>query len=836
MKKLSKLLALATGLATLFFAGCSDISDGSTGTMSNGVTDKTSNEKQYNVSFVAADGSELALNQVGINSNTVSRTIVADAVDISTGVKFYIWGKDEINTTTNPVNPKEVTFVADSGSTTTGTVVLDYTASKYFFVLAAVPSAKAPASLTISNIEAAAIYRGYANVDLRNGDAIKFFISSDGLEGGGAFKLKIVHDGSWSAEHLVKVGDENKYTITAGLYDRATGTAISNPNVETVTNTDFTGSGHQWDADDITPGTYNFVINFAGPNSKNYEYSDVIIILPNQTVEQDVEVPDVIEYAPLSPVGFKAAYIAPTVATTDSYNVLLQWTDKSKNERYFEIEYVDVSAQSTTYVNEAMQSAFAEWRTVEANTAATGYADKKSAADSAWDKAITGLTAKVKTLDYAFYGNSDQNWVAGSLQRNNQNILVRLDLGKRYIFRIAAKNDAGASDNYSYATYGDDLEWITYDNDYTAATYNASKFATKKASGGTAAVYLDPPFAYTTSGGIPSSVPSNVDTFYESTDSAHSTAIARTNLEDGKSYTYVVTPASGATYDDATSLTANLYRLTYHLNSGTYKTSDSASTSADIVEYKCQGDIDLKCPFNPPTGTVYDQLVNSDGKRWTAWKQGSISGANYGAATTIAEGTSAVNFTYYDPGDYTGYANLDLFASYNLSNAAVVAYNDSEYDFKDGADTYASTPLTTAQADTTKIYYKRSGDSEPYTYTAISDISTETETTVYTKTDGTPAISITTASGVTKKTNHYYTVVSSTAKVTFKYQGSVDYSSLKAVVKRGSSVVGAGNFSTSKTFDFETKSLPLGTYTVMVYGEYKGHTYQYSITLVLEDA
>ena len=49
MKKLSKLLALVAGFATLFFIGCSDLND--QGTVSNEITDKTSNAKEYTISF-----------------------------------------------------------------------------------------------------------------------------------------------------------------------------------------------------------------------------------------------------------------------------------------------------------------------------------------------------------------------------------------------------------------------------------------------------------------------------------------------------------------------------------------------------------------------------------------------------------------------------------------------------------------------------------------------------------------------------------------------------------------------------------------------------------------
>ena len=784
MKKLSKLLALATSLIVLAFTGCSDLNDN--GSVANGVTDNTANEKKYNVSFAAAaTGEAYALDSLGISSNTVSRTIVSDSINISTGISFFIWGTDEINPTTNVINPKKVTFVADTDSTTTGTVILDYAASKYYFVLAAVKDADVPGSLTPDNLKNKAVYIGYANVDLRNGDSIKFYISSDGLEGGGGFDLTLKADAAWSAEHLALVGDDAEYTITAGLYDRITDEAISGVDVDDVTNASFVGSGHEYEGTNVTPGAYNFTIKFT-KGGNTYEYSDIIIILPNQTVTKTIEVPDIIESAPTPPQAFKVAYIEPKDKLLDEYNLLFEWTDKSNNEKSFQIEYVDVSAQSSSYVNEDMQTAFENWQSVEDDSTKSNYTNYKSAAATAWNTAITGLTAKVIKIGKEFYGNSDEGWVAGSLQKNNTHIVMRLALGKRYIFRITAINDANANDNiedYAYATYGTDLTWNDTDA-YNAANYSASKFATTKATVATPATYGT---AVTYEGGDDRSVFEDGKSYYTSND-GEGTLIDPSTAAAGTYYP-LVTPAVVSGYADATSLTANLYRLVYHLNAGTYYTAADSQTSDDIVEYKSQGEIDLKCPSNPiktGTGAVYPQLSSSLGKRWTAWKSGSIAGTNYGTAVTVSE--DGVNFTYYDPGDYTGYTNLDLFASYNLSNAAVVAYNDADYDLVDNG-------------------------------TTLDDA----------------IVSVTTTTGVEQVTIHSYKVSSAISNVAFKYNGDIPYTSMKAVIKRGNTVIATDTFTTSKTYTLATKSLPLGTYIVTVYAEYKGRTYSYPITLVIED-
>ena len=855
MKKLSKLLALVASLATFVFMGCSDLNE--TGSVANGVNDTTSNAKEYSISFAATDGTTLPLSSLGINSNSVSnRTIVADAIDLTgTGIYFYVWGKNEVSGAT--IDPTAVTFVKNVGSTTTGTVVLDFPASKYYFVLAATQTA-VTGNQTSAYTEKA-VYIGYANVDLRNSDEIKFYISSNGLTGTGGFSLTLKADISWKDDDKAKVTDSTAYTITAAPYDRSTGLILDESYKHDVTNADFFGSGDVFSLSGVAPGSYTFTVNFRDiAEGIDYEYSDILIILPNQTVTKTIEVPDVIESSPDAPTLLKVAYITPTNANLDEYNAVLEWEDMSKNEKYFEIKFYDVTSQNATKVSTDMQTAFEALATAEqayvdalkANpvvetdvTAAKGaYEDARDAAETKWSTAINGVNANlVYTYGKEFYGNTDEGWVAGSLQRNNEHVVIRLTLGKRYLFSIAAVNDAGTS-KYTYATYSTDIEW-TDDDPFNAATdpYEGNAYSTKKAK---AASVL----GFTTSATFASTdVPDGVTTVYASSTDATNDAnpiTDLTGLSDATTYYY----NSPAGYEDATSLTANLYRLVYHLYTGTYVSAAGTSTTDDIVEYLAQGDIDLKCPKNPiVTGSsaVYPQLYNLAGKRWTSWKQSGISGTDYGTKTTVSE--SGVNFTYYDPGDYTGYANLDLYASYSLTDASVVAYNDSDYDL---VDIEAGTVQWTAvrvQTDTTApgsdTYYA----SEDEEAEAISDWSGYSAgNTVYTKatiTTATPIISIDAVNGVDKTTNKYYTVSSKLSAISFTYNGTLygsgvsnGYSSLKAIVTRSGATVASGLFNASKKFSLTVNTLPLGVYTVTVIAEYQGNQYTYPILISVEDS
>lgn len=90
--------------------------------------------------------------------------------------------------------------------------------------------------------------------------------------------------------------------------------------------------------------------------------------------------------------------------------------------------------------------------------------------------------------------------------------------------------------------------------------------------------------------------------------------------------------------------------------------------------------------------------------------------------------------------------------------------------------------------------------------------------------------------GVEKNTAQHYSISSRVETILFRYKGEISYSPLSFVFKRAGTVIKSGSFS-SKTFcEVDIKGIPLGTYSITFYGDYKGYTYSYPITLVIEDA
>jgi len=663
MKKLSKLLALAAGLATIVFASCSDLD--ASGTAAANVNDKTANVRDYSVSFVSANGERLNLSSLGLVSDDVGRTIYdkTSATDKSLdNFKFYLWGTNEVTNAT--ITPSEVTFTLAAGDTSksTGSVALDLGAAKYKLVLAAVKGGTT--ETTADGIKGKATYVGYANVDTRTTSAIKFVISSDGLTGESTVSLTVKYDGldsadgSWAQDDVnaVKNGTYGTYTITAGIYNRATNAVVGAE--APIEASDFFGSGAAYSAT-VQAGTYNFVVKFANEGtSKTYEYSDTIIVLANNDFSDTVEVPDVIEKAPEAPASFKVGYIAPASVNDGEYNAVLTWEDTPKNEKYYLIDVWDIP---TTESNKA---------TAVPSAAITN--------KTAWAAAINGL-ANTNQTKYSneFYGKVDQGWVSGSLLKNNTSVVLKLSLGHRYIMRIAGINDAvtDLTANYAYATYDLDEVYTSADAAYDTGTS-----------------YAPAPFY-----------------------------LADQDLTDTSKTGY----KKNTTVSNCANLyrlTYHLYGGTLALDSTI--TGLKADVVAYLTQDAATGVV-IHSPYKnyAATTATYPSLIKN-GNRWTSWTIGQVDGTKYpyddtdgNPLTYTEDGTK-----YYEPNKYKGCENLDLFASYAVAAADVERFDDSKYVFVDGEVFF--TEVTNKVTKTTPHAYIMSADAGSVTLNYFYDKAT----------------------------------------------------------------------------------------------------------------
>lgn len=147
--------------------------------------------------------------------------------------------------------------------------------------------------------------------------------------------------------------------------------------------------------------------------------------------------------------------------------------------------------------------------------------------------------------------------------------------------------------------------------------------------------------------------------------------LARLRSENNAGYsvnaTYICTADATDTskfyYNDI-----NRYRITYHLQGGTWETAAAASTQLDQIDYDTQSD-DGHLILEPkgPDGTY--PYLHDGAAAWLYWTQG-LDGEKYPTDTSVTPNVLE---------KYKGYKNLDLYAKYSREGNVTV-YDDNDYD------------------------------------------------------------------------------------------------------------------------------------------------------------
>lgn len=613
MKKLTKLAAFAVALvASLSFVACSDISSSSDdATVSSGYSNATSSATTKALTLNVSSTSDL-IDFSTAEFTEAAREIVPAALD-STKVKFYLGGTDLVTGTALTV--QEVGFVGkDDGaggkSKVEGTVTVDLEASNYRFTLVAVQNTVTPAAgWVIADYINNAVLIAYANADLRytkEAAAVNFVLMSDGISGNGTIDLDVYLD-NWSAASLALKQNATDLVIskaTIALYNIETGSVIAGT---TVTPFDLSaatavGSAIKYIGGDssasIAAGTYDVTVTFTLQNGNKYIYSDKIIILPNQVTEGELAIPEVIELPPAAPTAFKIGYIAPAYKDSDYYKVVFNWTDNSKNEQYFELDLYDVTAD-TTNITPATANNVAAW--------------------------ASSSSSNTKTYSFNFYGlkvDDGPSWYAGSLNRNNEAAVFYIPLNKRYLARIRAVNQAGASE---YAI----TEIASGDERYSAPA--ATEYTVSQGGSTAESAYL-----------------SAAETKNGSSDPA----VVKFNTD-----------------------IINLFRIRYELSGGTFD--EGAVKTVYYFDQLAAGN-PIMIPDGAATVSLETGVINTDStiynsgnaltlkygseeaaRKWTAWKINSISGDTYPSLYTAATaGAYSAGTTYYTV--YSTSADADI--------------------------------------------------------------------------------------------------------------------------------------------------------------------------------
>ena len=394
--------------------------------------------------YISLDFKNLVLNSSIVNRNTSERTILPDSIDLSDTSKYnyYIWGKSK----TESLSPRLVDI--DFSTSSLGTIVLDFPATSYTFVLVAIEGS--PDDITSgAKLLEDAILIGYTNADLAYTNSIKFYMAPNNLPGYGNVTLSLLLDASWTDNDVIELNSLTdgllNYDITADLYDINNGalvySSIESPIYGLNKSTPVIFSHVR-----VSSGVYNFTIKFKKRgNTIAYNYSDRIIIYSNQNTNSTFFIPNVIEKIPAAPTEFKAAYCTDSPlyektlgseASYSNYGLLLKWKDNSNNESHFKITLADISKTATAIESVPSPETFT---------------------DSDWNNIVGPYLGNKKIVHiYDDTYTQSQDYFAGSPEKNNTMLVLLIPFDGCYIAKIEAVNDAGISEA-CYATINEDF-------------------------------------------------------------------------------------------------------------------------------------------------------------------------------------------------------------------------------------------------------------------------------------------------------------------------------------------------------------------------------------------
>lgn len=570
MKKQAKLIVFAIAFASIFFASCNHDLKGTV--KGNGIK-----------------GGETLTIKVNSDDNIVrfenstsksARTIISDSFDLNTALTYYLWGKAQ---TGEELAPKTVAITDTSDDNTTGKVILGIDCLNWDLTLAAVQTSDAQnlgAEPDATAIEQKAVLKANGTVDMMFTNEINFTLSPKGLTKPGTINLKLARESNWTIP--------DGYIATAKILDITTGKPIlggeqEDQSLDTImygfTNAEpsvefdyFQDADHPYKANEnvIKPGTYLFQVEFTSTvDKRTYVWNDTLIILPGSAFnDKTITIPNLIGTKPGNPGKLTAKiHKDGDKEYPGLYTVTFNWDDNDgtskaiKNETNFALELIEIPDTIQTFTK---QTDDVTWKTLYDND---------------------NVTVKPK-FDHNYFHNSpmdteyyDSYYKSGSLLANNYEVTLYFQLGKRYLARIFAENNAGRSETASYAVI------------------DASEIP------GTA-----------------------VDTTYDS---------------------------------------INMYRVTYHLQGGTWKDGNTQQTT-DVIKYWNKGSVDYTVIEPKGDGTAGKPKLTNGDVEWGYWLLN-------------------VSTNYPSSGDpatlnpYEGWKNLDLYAVY-ARDGVVNVYKDSDYD------------------------------------------------------------------------------------------------------------------------------------------------------------
>lgn len=371
-------------------------------------------------------------NIVNFASDNNARVISLENYNLNTDLDFYMWGQNITDSSLNIETIKIDITSASPSNPYEGAFSFNFGNYYYRLFLGAVPKGE-----TFS--QTGLVLFATTSVDLRYNNDIQFYLSYSTLEYSGKVEFFLYNLG-W---------DQSAERLTAGIYkcdnnntkvyemDYLAG--IDNYNSAPATYTpNFT-------AEDIHPGTYNFVATYkkmVNDKIKEYKYTDKIVVMPNRTTKAVIGIPDIIDRAPSAPSKLIAAYGEPENILSEYYPVEFCWDDNSNNETSFELEILDITSATSfsysNYINKLL--AFTD-----------GIPNNASSMNSLWSSLLQEMgksSGEIYTREHFENPNIWPN-PDGSLAGNSKYVVAKLLLGRKYLARLRALGDAGNSD-YAY--------------------------------------------------------------------------------------------------------------------------------------------------------------------------------------------------------------------------------------------------------------------------------------------------------------------------------------------------------------------------------------------------
>ena len=518
MKRIANKLAIAITSLAIIFTSCSNSVDGTIGNI--GLLESLAKKeivysndgtyKQLTV-FATSDGGV-------IDFSEGSRTITPDGYKAS-DLDFYLSGTDIASgNALYSGSAIKVDFTSSNGTLETeGSVPVDLPVSDYKLTLVAVesgtpltPGVAVTGYETVVASEALenAVLKADSNADLRYNQMVKFYLSPRNLSGdSGQIKLTLkTFDYADENADAKTLWSDHRFWVHISLQDVKDGKIIesagsiisdttnallvtkytaykgsvfvSNPTATDTSSSSFTnptGSITSWgklETEDglvytlpkVPSGTYNLVVDFTD-GKKHYYYSDDLLALTNQPIDEVIEIPNVIEKAPKAPSNLQVGYNDLANPTAGYYLATFQWQDNSNNEEYFVLQLMDVS-KHTDNVTVSGTTFGLHANAITLLDEVAGAPDNAGkSTDLGFGTVVDAWNAEIPhaagiSLDKTVYQNTSSLYAAGSLDKNSTSVSLWLPLGSVYVARICAYNDACTSlGDTVEAQLASDQEW-----------------------------------------------------------------------------------------------------------------------------------------------------------------------------------------------------------------------------------------------------------------------------------------------------------------------------------------------------------------------------------------